>query len=162
MVLQRLGRLLSRRPDRRGLLAAVLAVAAAAALSVLVGALIEPGAPAVFLAAVVVSAWYGGLWPGLLATGLAALVGEVVFFAPLYGLSSGAGIRVVSFVVVATLVASLYEAARQAQAAPSWRCTRSRRPGPRPSRRAGPRTGSCHALVRAAHAAERAGAGYGG
>ncbi len=116
MALQRLRRLLSQRPDRRGLLVAALAVAAAAALSVLLGAFIEPGAPAVFLAAVVVSAWYGGLWPGLLATGLAALVGEVFFFPPLYGLSSSAGVRVVSFVVVATLVASLYEAARQAQA----------------------------------------------
>jgi K+-sensing histidine kinase KdpD len=40
---------------------------------------IEPTSSPLFLAAVVVSAWYGGLGPGLLATAL-GLLGKAYFF----------------------------------------------------------------------------------
>jgi signal transduction histidine kinase/ActR/RegA family two-component response regulator len=68
-----------------------------------------------FFAAVVVTCWYGGLRPGLLATALAALVTEAVFFPPFLPLDPGSVIRVLSFVVVALLTASLYARGREAR-----------------------------------------------
>src|SRR5947199_7646249 len=50
---------------------ALAATAAAYGASLLLWPLIDPNAFAPFCAAVMVSAWYGGLGPGLLATGLA-------------------------------------------------------------------------------------------
>src|SRR5437867_13081852 len=50
---------------------ALAATATAYAASLLLWPLIDPNAFALFCAAVMVSAWYGGLGPGLLATGLA-------------------------------------------------------------------------------------------
>ena len=50
---------------------ALAATAAAYGASLLLWPLIDPNAFALFCAAVMVSAWYGGLGPGLLATGLA-------------------------------------------------------------------------------------------
>jgi signal transduction histidine kinase len=58
-------------------------------------------------AAVVLTCWYGGLRPGLLATALAAGVIEVLF--------PGSLVRVCSFVLVALLTASLYARGREAR-----------------------------------------------
>ncbi|HEY6404122.1 MAG TPA: DUF4118 domain-containing protein, partial [Blastocatellia bacterium] len=38
----------------------------------------------IFTLSVIVSAWYGGLGPGILATALGALLGEYFFIEPLY------------------------------------------------------------------------------
>ncbi|HEV3350471.1 MAG TPA: DUF4118 domain-containing protein, partial [Methylomirabilota bacterium] len=64
--------------------AAVLAVAVAFACTVLTLPLSERSQLFLFLAAVVLSAWYGGSGPGLVATGLAAAA-QLAFVEPPYG-----------------------------------------------------------------------------
>src|SRR5262245_58944489 len=51
----------------------------------------------IFTLSVMVSAWYGGLGPGLFATALGALLGDYFFIKPLYsfGIYGGADIIVV-------------------------------------------------------------------
>src|SRR5262245_39688288 len=99
---------------------------AAAAFSVLVAFLLisllqqvsaNPPISVLFLAAVVVSAWWGGLGPGLLATALSAMLTEYVV-----GKSRGATpwhtdglIRVGAFLLVAVLTNSLYAARQHAE-----------------------------------------------
>jgi signal transduction histidine kinase len=74
------------------------------------------------LAAVMVAGWYGGLGPGLLATGLAALIGDYFFMNPIYafGLESTAQkvratIFLVEGVVVSVLCQTLNSARRRAE-----------------------------------------------
>jgi PAS domain S-box-containing protein len=62
------------------------------------------------LAAVVLSGWYGGFGPGLLATGVAA-AGQLVFFEPPY---LDDIVRVILFAVVAVAVAALAAGRRRA------------------------------------------------
>jgi PAS domain S-box-containing protein len=49
--------------------------------------MIDHGIMSVYFASVMVSAWYGGLGPGLLATGLSILVSDIFFFHPTYSLA---------------------------------------------------------------------------
>jgi signal transduction histidine kinase/CheY-like chemotaxis protein len=102
-------------PTLRGYTVAVAAVGAAAgitaALRPYLGGTISP----LFFAAVVVACWYGGHRPGLLATGLSALLIEAVFFPPIYQLDTASAVRVVSFIIIALVTASLYTRAREAQ-----------------------------------------------
>jgi PAS domain S-box-containing protein len=56
---------------------AVAASAAAWLLSLLLASLVDPSDLPLFVGAVMLSAWYGGLGPGLLATGLGALAGVI-------------------------------------------------------------------------------------
>jgi signal transduction histidine kinase len=72
------------------------------------------GAGQVFLAAVMVSAWYGGLGPGLLATALAASTLEFVL-PPTYSLETRIvnALRLGVFVLVALLISSLNAAKRR-------------------------------------------------
>jgi signal transduction histidine kinase/ActR/RegA family two-component response regulator len=102
-------------PAWKGVAVAVAAVAVAWAITALLWPLVQPSSTPLFFAAVAVSSWYGGLRPGLLATGLAGAIVETLFFPPYYALSWGTAVRLVSFVVVAWLVASLYDRARRAQ-----------------------------------------------
>jgi len=93
------------------------AVVGAALLTWALWPLIQPSGTPLFFAAVAISSWYGGLGPGLLATALAAVVTERFFVPPVHlFFTPGTAVRGVSFVVVALLVASLYERARRAQA----------------------------------------------
>ena len=97
------------------------ATTAAAALLVtgLVSPVIEPDRSPVFLAAVVLSAWYGGLGPGLFATSLAALAKAYFLLPPLGSLEVSAGATVLHllvFVSVAVLVGSITGALRRAEA----------------------------------------------
>ncbi|HEX9820636.1 MAG TPA: ATP-binding protein [Methylomirabilota bacterium] len=92
------------------------AVVGAALLTWALWPLIQPSGTPLFFAAVAISSWYGGLGPGLLATALAAVVTERFFVPPLHVFTPATAVRGVSFVVVALLVASLYERARRAQA----------------------------------------------
>jgi signal transduction histidine kinase len=66
------------------------------------------GAGQVFLAAIMVSAWYGGLGPGLLATVLSTLTLQVLL-PPTYSLETGTAnvLRVGVFLLVALLISSL-------------------------------------------------------
>ena len=78
----------------------------------------EPKTFLLFLAAVMLSSWYGGLGPGLLATFIAALTGAYYFLPPsftriAYDLRSS--IRLSEFVIVALLISSLNAARLSAQ-----------------------------------------------
>lgn len=70
-----------------------------------------------FLAAVMVSSWYGGIGPGLVATVLSALASIYFFIAPIYSLavSLPAIVGLVQFVLVALLINSLNAALRFAK-----------------------------------------------
>lgn len=68
---------------------AILAVALALALSILLWPWVERAPTPLLLAAVTVSAWYGGLGVGLLATALSALVRVYFFARPEYSLTFG-------------------------------------------------------------------------
>lgn len=98
-------------------LAAVLAVALATGATAYLWPLMKPTATPLFFAAVMVSAWAGGLGPGLLATTLSALSMEYFFMMSLY--SAGRWyediIRVEVFVLVALLISALNAARRRAE-----------------------------------------------
>jgi PAS domain S-box-containing protein len=69
-----------------------------------------------FLCAVILSAWFGGLWPGLLATGLSALAFYYYFLPPVYSLHATPEEipRFTIFMVSALFVGSLTVAQRDA------------------------------------------------
>jgi signal transduction histidine kinase/CheY-like chemotaxis protein len=95
--------------------AAVLAVAAAVALAQVAGGGPLPGA--IFFFAVLVSAWYGGRGPGLLATGIpAALVLLGTAKKPLPPeQAGGAAFFVLGGVLITSLVEALHAARRKAE-----------------------------------------------
>ncbi len=70
-----------------------------------------------FFAAVTVSAWYGGLGPGLTATVLATLLGNYFLFPPLYGFSFGLDelLQFGVFAGVAVLISGLTAARKRAE-----------------------------------------------
>jgi signal transduction histidine kinase len=87
-------------------------------VAVLLTALLPPleQSPSVlFFAAVALSAWYGGLGPGLLATGLAVLALDYFFIPPVYALGVGVsdGVRLGLFALVSVLISSLDEARKR-------------------------------------------------
>ena len=92
--------------------AAVLAVGAAFACTALALPLAERSQLFLLLAGVVLSAWYGGLGPGLLATGLAAL-GQSLFATPPYGDDA---VRTLLFLVVAAAICAAAAGRRRAEA----------------------------------------------
>ena len=69
-----------------------------------------------FLCAVILSAWFGGLWPGVLATGLSALTFYYYFLPPVYSLHAKPEEvpRFAIFMVSALFVGSLTVAQRSA------------------------------------------------
>lgn len=73
------------------------------------------GVSPLFFAAVAVSAWYGGLGPGLVATAFAGLASAFFLFEPVYSLRIGWDdlVRVLSFGLVAALMTSLHVATRR-------------------------------------------------
>jgi two-component system sensor kinase FixL len=88
-------------------------------LTLLLRPLINPTFFLLFFAAVVLSAWSGGLGPGLLATALSALTTNY-FLVPTFVSSTGAGsgvVRLAVFALVAVLISSLTAAREKAQKA---------------------------------------------
>ncbi|HEV2293534.1 MAG TPA: ATP-binding protein [Tepidisphaeraceae bacterium] len=75
------------------------------------------GIAPLFFAAVMISAWFGGLGPGLLATALAAASSAYFFFFPHYSfwIHTDDIIRGVIFVAVAVLISSLQAQAQEAR-----------------------------------------------
>jgi PAS domain S-box-containing protein len=69
-----------------------------------------------FLCAVMLSAWFGGIWPGLLATALSALTFYYFFLPPIYSLGAKPGEipRLLAFMMSALFVGSLSVAQRSA------------------------------------------------
>jgi signal transduction histidine kinase len=78
----------------------------------------EQSSTTLFFAAVALSAWYGGLGPGLLATGLSVLALDYFFVPPVYALGVGLAdaVRLGLFALVAILISSLDEARRRLEA----------------------------------------------
>ena len=99
------GRLSPLRRYGMALAATVLATGA----SLLLWPLIDPNAFALFCAAVMVSAWYGGLGPGLLATGLAVLASAYLIVPNAQTLAFGVSdiVRLGLFVWAALLISAL-------------------------------------------------------
>lgn len=109
------------RPLRYGV--AVASVGLALGLKLLLNPVVMQEATPfrLFLAAVVVSAWYGGLGPGLLATALAALVSDYVFISPINSFSGPSvetvplGLFVLEGILISLLVAALRSATARAK-----------------------------------------------
>ncbi|WP_017715713.1 PAS domain S-box protein [Kamptonema formosum] len=102
---------------------AVLAVLVALAVKLLLDPLIPIESPfLLFFAAVMASALYGGLWPGVLATVLSALLGDCFFLSPTHSLLSphlGQNVRLGLFVLegllISNIIAALSAAKRRSQ-----------------------------------------------
>ena len=96
----------------------VLTVGLAVFLTLLLQPLMYMGYSLLFLAAVMVSAWYGGLKAGLVATSLAIIALTYFFIAPTYSLwiSEPNGVAWLAlFVVVSALISWLNEARKRAE-----------------------------------------------
>jgi signal transduction histidine kinase len=96
---------------------AVAAVTLALMLTWLLWPLLDPTVFSLFFAAVMVSAWYGGLGPGLLATAVAVLAIEAFFFSPVdtFVLDLQSLLRLTVFALVALLISSLTAARKRAE-----------------------------------------------
>ncbi|MEH2281421.1 MAG: PAS domain S-box protein [Nostoc sp.] len=97
---------------------AFLSVVLALRTTLLLNPYLTPTPAALFFAAVMVSAWYGGLGPGLLATILSTLAINYFFLKPLYPLNItnlNILIPLVVFMVTAGLISWLNESRRIAQ-----------------------------------------------
>ena len=95
---------------------AVLSVAAALTASRLPAIHLQDAPVSLFLCAVILSAWFGGVGPGLLATALSALAFSYYFLPPIHSLGPKPDEipRLVIFVVSALFVGSLSAAQRSA------------------------------------------------
>ena len=114
------------RPTLARYITAVGASALGLLLALALDPLIEVSPFLPFLAAVTISAWYGGLGPGLLATAIGVVASIYFFFVPTYALeiaNLNAAVELVVFTLVAFLVsmlnAHLRDAHRRAEAARS-------------------------------------------
>ncbi|HEX9371953.1 MAG TPA: DUF4118 domain-containing protein, partial [Roseiflexaceae bacterium] len=110
--------LFATRAPVREYVAALLAVIAALLLTLLLRQVLDILIFPIFLAAVMFSAWYGGLGPGLFATLLAAVATSFILVQPPYSLTVELTIatRVGTFVLAALFISSLNEASRRAAA----------------------------------------------
>jgi PAS domain S-box-containing protein len=93
---------------------AVLSVAGALIISQLPAMHLQDAPVSLFLCAVLVSAWFGGIGPGLLATALSALAFNYYFLPPIHSLGPKADEipRLVVFTISALFVGSLSAAER--------------------------------------------------
>jgi PAS domain S-box-containing protein len=97
---------------------ASLSVALALRTTLLLNPYLTPMPAALFFAAVMVSAWYGGLGPGLLATVLSSLAVNYFFFEPLHSLNItnlNLIVPLIVFILTAGLISWLNESRRTAQ-----------------------------------------------
>ncbi len=98
---------------------AVLTVLLALLLKLRLGTVLEMNNPfLLFFGAVIVSAWYGGLGPGVLATVLAAALSDYFFLSPLHSLpvgSFGQSLQLSVFVLEALLVSWTIAALKSAK-----------------------------------------------
>src|ERR1700687_644438 len=96
---------------------AVVSVAAALIISRWPPLHLQDAPVSLLLCAVILSAWFGGVWPGLLAAALSALAFYYYFLPPIYSLNAKPGEipRLVIFMVSALFVGSLSVAQRRAK-----------------------------------------------
>jgi K+-sensing histidine kinase KdpD len=97
---------------------AILTSLCALLITYLLWPAVDPVGMPLLLAAVMVSAWYGGLGPGLLATALSAFASVYLFLPPHFSLIIGLGeiLRLAVFMTVALLISSLNDARKRADA----------------------------------------------
>ena len=95
---------------------AVLSVAAALTISRWPALHLQDAPVSLFLCAVILSAWFGGIWPGLLATALSAFTFYYFFLPPIYsfGAKPDEIPRLLVFMVSALFVGALSVAQRSA------------------------------------------------
>ncbi len=107
-----------RRFRLRGYGVALGCVTVAVAMTIFFRSVIEPSVFSLFLAAVMLSAWYGGLGPGLLATTVCVVVIESLFI-PTSQTQWGIHVyvRFAIFTLVAVLISSLTGARKRAEEA---------------------------------------------
>ncbi len=101
-----------RRPILVAYLIALICVSVALLLTMLCMPLLQIISFSFFFAAVTVSAWYGGLGPGLFATALSTLASDYFLLPPLHSLGSLApddAVRVGLFALAAILISVLME-----------------------------------------------------
>ncbi|WP_392407952.1 DUF4118 domain-containing protein [Chlorogloeopsis fritschii] len=94
---------------------ALLSTALALAIALLLDPAIDPAPTSLFFMAVMVTAWYGGLRPGLVATMLSALAINYYFVEPYHSLKIadlGSLVRVGVYVTAALLISGLNESRR--------------------------------------------------
>ncbi|MCL4298509.1 MAG: GAF domain-containing protein [Anaerolineae bacterium] len=98
---------------------AVLLVGLATGLTMLLTQLSSRKIFALFYVAVILSAWRGGLGPGLLATFLSAVVGSYLLIPPTFSfvVDLPGLVQVATFLLVALLISSLTAARKRAEAA---------------------------------------------
>ena len=98
---------------------AVVTVGAAFAVTYLASKFVEPGVSPVFLLAVMISAWRGGLGVGLFATALSAFISAFVFLPPVFSLQIDRGdvLLLGVFTVAAVITGSLSAARKRAEEA---------------------------------------------
>ena len=104
--------------------AAVAAALLTLLLSELLRPIILPNPFLLFFAAIAISAWYGGIGPGLLTTGLTVVAASYFFQPPFYAIKLDLLdiVRLMAFSLVAVLISSLSETRRRdAQAAHTQR-----------------------------------------
>jgi K+-sensing histidine kinase KdpD len=97
----------------------ILTVGLAVLLTLLLQPLMQLGYSLLFLAAVMISAWYGGLKSGLMATFLAIVCLSYFFISPTYSIwisELNAVAWLFLFIAVSALISSLNEARKQAEA----------------------------------------------
>jgi PAS domain S-box-containing protein len=95
---------------------AVLSVAAALTISRWPALHLQDAPVSLFLCAVILSAWFGGIWPGLLATALSAVTFYYFFLPPIHSLGAKPDEipRLLVFIVSALFVGALSVAQRSA------------------------------------------------
>ena len=113
-------RLITNLSDRRGLwryLVAVWSVGVAFLLTLLLSPLVQMGVSPLFLAAVMFSAWRGGLGPGLLATLLSVTVSAFIFLPPSFSFATEIDdlLQLGVFSLTAIIISSLSRAREQAE-----------------------------------------------
>src|SRR5919197_1143331 len=111
--------LIDNRPPVLRYAISIASVAAALSLASLLPSRADPSHFTLFFAAVMVSAWYGGLGAGLLATILSALSLDYFFIAPIHSITLDwrALLRLTVFVVVSIVTSSLTAARKRAEEA---------------------------------------------
>lgn len=98
---------------------ALLSSACAVGISLLAGSAATDVPPLVFLGAVAITAWYGGLRPGLLATALGFLALDYFFESPAYSFAVSNPrtlLDSLAYVIIAVLLGSLNAQLRRARA----------------------------------------------
>lgn len=96
---------------------AVLSTALVTGLTILLQPYLSHGVMALFTASLMISAWYGGLGPGLLSSALSVLVSQYFFFPPIHSLAVDSRddvAQIVVFSILTLLICLLTSAQKRA------------------------------------------------